>query len=56
MSLHLDVNSGKKLVNTIAGSAVLYMAISCPCETYLKCHKVEYLFLLGVMASFALIH
>ena len=56
MSFHLDVNTGKKVINGVAGATVLYLAVSCPCPEYLKCHKAEYLFLLGVMAAFALVH
>lgn len=53
MSFHL--NTTKKLINGAAGVTVLYLALSCPCPQYLKCHKTEYLLLLGVMAGFALI-
>lgn len=53
MSLHL--NTAKKIVNGLAGATVLYIAVSCPCPTYLSCHKTMYLGLLGVMAAFALI-
>lgn len=53
MSLHL--NTGKKIVNGLAGVTVLYMAVSCPCPRYLSCHKTAYLSLLGIMAAFALI-
>lgn len=49
------LNLQKKVVNGVAGVAVLYMAVTCPCETYLSCHKAEYLFLLGIMAAFALV-
>ncbi len=53
MSFHL--NTTKKLINGAAGATVLYYALSCPCQQYLKCHKTEYLLLLGVMAGFALL-
>jgi hypothetical protein len=49
------LNGEKKLLNGIAGVAVLYMALTCPCETYLKCHKGKYLTLLAIMAGFAVL-
>ena len=51
-----ELNATKKIINGAVGAAVLYMALTCPCETYLSCHKTAYLSLLGVMAAFALVH
>lgn len=42
-----------KLFCSVALGAALYLAVSCPCDTYLKCHRGKYLALLGMAAGFA---
>lgn len=39
-----------KLATAGVLSAALYLAISCPCEIYLECHREKYLALLAVAA------
>lgn len=34
-------------------AAATYLAVTCPCETYLECHREKFLALLAVAAVFA---
>lgn len=50
---HTDINTSKKIINGLVLASALYLALSCPCDTYLTCHKAKYLALLAIGAGFA---
>lgn len=50
------INGKEKLLTGGLIAAAGYIAITCPCERYLVCHRTIYLSLLGAAAAMSFLH